>query len=269
MSLLGIDIGTTGCKAGLFSDYGDLLYLAYREYPTLHPEPGAAELDSLQVWSMVKESIKEAAATTDDPVKALCVSSFGEGAALVTENRTILGNTILGSDARGAEYINLLPEQKELFKTNPNILAPCYTMPKLCWLRDNEKELYEKADGFLLWDGLASFMLGCDPFVTYSGANRTLLFDIHKETWSDDLVSRSGLDTSFFPKCMPGGDIVGTVSDKAAQELGLLPGVLITAGGHDQCCNALGAGIAQGVKAVDGMRSNRCHYTCRCGRRGI
>ena len=54
MSLLGIDIGTAGCKDGLFSDCGDLLYLAYREYPTLHPEPSAAEFDSLQVWSMVK-----------------------------------------------------------------------------------------------------------------------------------------------------------------------------------------------------------------------
>ncbi len=112
-------------------------------------------------------------------------------------------------------------------------------------------------------------MRGCGPFVTYSNANRTLLFDIHKETWPDDLVSKSGLDASFFPRCIPGGGIVGTVSDKTAQELGLLPGVLIAAEGHDQCCSALGAGIAQGVKAVDGMRSNRCHYTCRCGRRGI
>ncbi len=259
MSLLGIDIGTTGCKAAVFSADGTMLHLAYREYPTLHPAAGAAELDSSLVWNSVRDVISEAASKTGaDPVKALCVSSFGEGAVPVSSDRGILGNTILGSDSRGEEYVSLLPEQNEFFRTNPNILAPCYTMPKLCWLRDNQPDEYEKADHFLLWDGMIGFMLGCDPFITFSGANRTLLFDIHNEGWSDDLIKRSGLDRSKLPRCIPGGEIAGTVSDSAASELGLPKGVLVVAGGHDQCCNALGAGIAEGGKAVDGIGTFEC-----------
>ena len=79
MSILGIDIGTTGCKAGAFSSDGTCIHLAYREYPTVYPRPGWAELDAPYVWSQVKDAIAEvAAATKADPIRALCVSSMDE-----------------------------------------------------------------------------------------------------------------------------------------------------------------------------------------------
>ncbi len=260
MSLLGIDIGTSGCKAALFSEDGRRLHLAYREYPTLRPVPGGAELDSLKVWDSVSRVIREATGSSPgDPVEeSMRVEPFDAGAVPVSKHGKILGNTILGSDARGAEYLELLPRQKEFFDINPNILAPCYTMPKLCWIRDNDMGQYENADRYLLWDGLPGFMLGCDPFITYSGANRTLLFDIRREDWSQNLIELGGLDPGLFPECVPGGAVAGTVSAKAAAKLGLPENVLVVAGGHDQCCNALGAGIARSGKAVDGIGTFEC-----------
>ena len=64
MSLLGIDLGTTGCKAAAFSVGGEVLATAYREYATLHPRDGWAELDSRQVMARVWESIAEVEAHT-------------------------------------------------------------------------------------------------------------------------------------------------------------------------------------------------------------
>ena len=72
MSLLGLDIGITGCKAVAFSPSGDMLAQAYREYKLYQPQPGWMELDPAEVWSAVSEVIgRTAAAVTGDPVRAL------------------------------------------------------------------------------------------------------------------------------------------------------------------------------------------------------
>ena len=54
MSLLGIDVGTTGCKAAVFSTEGHQLASAYEEYDNLRPKPGWAELDAAEVWGKVE-----------------------------------------------------------------------------------------------------------------------------------------------------------------------------------------------------------------------
>ena len=83
MSLLGIDVGTSGCKAAAFNSDGDCLAIAYREYAAIHPQPEWMELDSTAVWSSVKQVISDvAAATGADPITALSVSSLGEAAIL-------------------------------------------------------------------------------------------------------------------------------------------------------------------------------------------
>ena len=88
MSVLGVDIGTTGCKAGAFSADGRLLGSAYREYETVHPQPDWAEVDSADVWAKAKAVIAEVAAqTAADPITALCSSSMAEAVVPVTADR--------------------------------------------------------------------------------------------------------------------------------------------------------------------------------------
>lgn len=262
MSLLGIDIGTTGCKAAAFSEDGSCIAQAYREYETRHPAEGWAELDSATVWAKTRAVISEAAAGAGrDPVTALCVSAMGEAATPVTADRRILGNCILSSDTRGGQYVDMLAErygQERFYRINPNILGTNYTLPKILWLRENAGALYEQTDKFLLWGGLAGFMLGCDAFASDSHANRTLLFDIQSADWSDDILGATGIDRAKLPRCLPGGAIAGTVRNSVADELCLPRGVKVVVGGHDQCCNALGAGLSQPGRAVDGIGTFEC-----------
>ena len=262
MSLLGVDIGTTGCKAAVFTAEGQCLATAYREYPTVHPRPDWAELDSRAVFDLVKDAIAEVAAHAGrDPVTALCVSSMGEAMTPVSADRQILGNSILHVDPRGAEYAERLAAdmgQDAFYAINPNILGANYSLPKLLWLRDNQPGLYESAWKFLLWGDLLAFMLGGEPFTSYSLANRTLLFDIHSETWSKPLLAWSGINEEQLPRPVPSGTLAGVVSDEAARELGLPKGVQIVVGGHDQCCNSLGAGIYSAGKACCGMGTVEC-----------
>lgn len=262
MSLLGIDIGTTGCKAAAFSSDGTCLVQSYREYSTHSTENGIAELDSRSVWKSTCGILSEAASRTkQDPITALSISAMGEAVTPVRSDRTLLRNCILSSDTRGKKYIQLLLNhygQQAFYEINPNILATNYTLPKIMWIRENEPEIYKNTDTFLLWEGLVGFMLGADPFISYSQANRTLLFDIRSKDWSNDILQTVGLDRDKLPACVPAGTAVGTVADSLADELGLPHGIRIVSGGHDQCCSALGAGLSRPGRAADGIGTYEC-----------
>src|SRR5947209_5782046 len=104
MSLLGIDVGTTGCKAMALSADGVILGIAQREYDVIRPQPGWAELDSQAVWTCIQSAIREVAIkAAHDPVVSICVSSMGEAMTPVSRDRQILGNCLLGFDERGVE----------------------------------------------------------------------------------------------------------------------------------------------------------------------
>ncbi len=259
---MGIDIGTSGCKAGVFTEEGRPLAQAYREYPTLHPAPGWAELDSRAVMGAVREVIAETVqATSADPVAALCVSAMGEAMTPVSEDRRILGNAILSADVRGAEYVEQLEAflgQDAFYAINPNILAVNYSLPKLLWLRDHNTDLYEQAWKFLLWGDLAAFMLGGEAVTSCSHANRTLLFDLRREDWSEAILAWAGIRRDKLPRVAPSGAVVGRASGALSRELGLPADALIVLGGHDQCCSALGAGAIVGGKTVCGIGTIEC-----------
>jgi xylulokinase len=262
MSLLGIDVGTSGCKSAVFSERGDLLSLAYEEYDFQHPQPGWAELDTPTVWAQVKHTIRKAAAGAGgDAVRSVCVSSMGEAVVPVTAQGEILGPSLLNFDMRGDEYLPELGkslEAERLYQINGNTLGSPYSLTKLKWIKENQPKLYRQADLFLHWSGFVSFMLGAKPHVDYSLANRTLLFDLSREDWSDALLNWAGLDREKLPPTLPSGQVVGAVSKSSAEELGLPAGIPIVSGGHDQCCNAVGCGVIQPGRAMYGMGSYLC-----------
>ena len=262
MSLVGVDVGTTGCKAVLFTEAGEPLCSAYREYDIRVPHLGWAELDTVHVWDMVKRTIKEAAsAAGSDPVKALAVSSLGEAMVPVTNDREILGPSLLNFDVRGEEYVDRLGEgvsPERLYEISGNTLGNHYSLPKLMWIREHQPELFDRADRFLLWGGFIPFMLGAEAAVDYSLANRTLLFDLKTASWSEEMLKLSGIDGQKLPRAVPSGTVIGTVSSRMARELGLGPDVKVVSGAHDQCSNAVGCGVVREGAAMYGMGTYIC-----------
>jgi xylulokinase len=262
MSLLGVDVGTTGCKAVAFSADAAPIASAYREYDVQRPLPGCAELDAADVWRKVCDIIAEVAARCrKDPITALSVSSLGEAVVPVSADREILGPSLLHFDERGAEYVPALAEcldDTRLYSINGNTLGNHYGLTKLLWLRDHEPDLYARTHKFLLWGAFVCHMLGADPVVDYSLANRTLLFDVDHSCWSDELLAWAGLDRDKLPDTAPSGTVIGAVSDATAHELGLPRGVAIVTGAHDQCANAVGCGVLEPGRAMLGMGTVLC-----------
>ncbi len=261
MSLLGIDIGTTGCKAIVLSDEGSLLAIAQREYDVIRPRPGWAELDSQAVWKQVQSMIREVSTkTASDPIAALSVSSMGEALTPVSRDRTILGNCLLGFDSRGAETTARLGalDPVMFFERSGNLAGPTYGGQKLIWLRDNRQDLFRRTYKFLGWADLVGYMLGGEPYTDYSLANRSLFFDVQQARWSEETLEYVGLPLHKLPDVAQAGTAVGAVSREAADELGLPAGARIVLGAHDQCMSATGAGVIRHGQAAYGLGTYIC-----------
>jgi xylulokinase len=162
---------------------------------------------------------------------------------------------------RGARYLPALADalpDSELYRINGNTLGNHYSMPKLKWIKENQPDLYREADFLLHWSAFVSFMLGANPILDYGLANRSLLFDVDRQDWSDRLLEWAGLDREKLPQLCQAGSVVGQVLPSVTAELGLPRGVLIAMGTHDQNGSAVGCGAIKTGRAMYGMGTFVC-----------
>lgn len=250
MSYLGLDVGTTGCKAGVFSEEGGLLALAYREYPLLSPQRGWAEIDSARVCEDCLAAIGEAAAqAAGDPVRAIGISSQGEAFSPVGADGRILGNGMVSSDARAVTLVESFGREfgrQRLYEITGHTPHPMFTLFKLLWLRDNRPETWRDAKRFYCFEDLMQDRLGVvEPAISWPLAGRTMLFDVRRHAWSPEILEAVGLNASRLARPAASGTVAGTVSAAVAGRLGLGRDVQVVTGGHDQPCGALGAGVVE------------------------
>ena len=262
MSLLGIDVGTTGCKVIAFQEDGEILAHAYGEYPLIHPQPGWSELDGNVVWENVSNGIQEVAAKTkDDPIEAISVASQGEAVTPVWENCDVLANAITTFDSRTLGICDEILQDitpLEVMQITGMPPSDIHTLAKLVWIQRNQPDLYKEVWKFFGFEDFINFRLGVQPAVDYSLAARTMAFDIINKCWSERMLELGNVDVSILPDTVPSGTIIGEIGKKVSGELGLPSGVVVVAGGHDQPCGALGAGIIRGGEVMDATGTVEC-----------
>ena len=262
MSLLAIDVGTTGCKVIAFNTAGEILAQAYDEYPLIHPQPGWSELDSNVVWEKVSDGIRQVAAQAKmDPIEAVSVACQGEAVTPISKSGEILANAITTFDFRAAgisDEINQRLSKLEIMQITGMPLSGIHTLPKLIWMQRNQPEIYRQTWKFLGFEDFVYYKLGITPVVDYSLAARTMAFDITKKDWSSKMLDLANVDGNLFPDVAPSGTAIGEVSPKVAQALGLPNGVVGVTGGHDQPCGALGAGIIHEGDVMDATGTVEC-----------
>ena len=262
MSLLGLDIGISGCKAVAFNLDGQALAQAYREYRLYQPQPGWMELDPAEVWQAVTEVIgRVTAAVPGDPVRALSVATHGESVVPVDAAGRPLCRFITAIDTRAEQQMRWWAEhvgKERLFQITGMPLHPMYTVNKLMWLRQHEPDVFAAAQRFLCMQDFVFHQLGLPPAMDYSLAARTMAFDVARLTWSDEILDFAGMDATRFSRLLPSGTVVGEIPTAAAAALGLEQGVVAVTGGHDQPAGALGCGaIAAGI-SMDSTGTVEC-----------
>ncbi len=226
---------------------------AYFEYPLITLSELAIEQDANLWWALTKQTMREAlrdADITAQSVKGIGISTQGIAVVPVDRQGNVLRNAFSWLDRRAwdeAAQIEADFGKKGIFeKTGKHALA-AYTLPKLMWLKKNERATYDGAYKFLLpHDYLVMKLTG--KFLTdHTMAGGTLIYDINKQAWSDEILKAEGIDKQKLPEIRWSGTPAGTLKKEVAEELGLPDSVIVAIGGQDQKCAALGAGIEAGA----------------------
>ncbi|HSR66599.1 MAG TPA: FGGY-family carbohydrate kinase [Acidobacteriota bacterium] len=257
MSLLGLDIGTSGCKAAAFDQQGKPLAYAYREYPLHSPAPGRAELDPEEVWQAVLYCLGTVAQKTrNSPPRAMAFSSQGEAVIPLDQGGQPLANSIVTFDSRARQQTRRLRERigdDRFFDITGVNLHSMVTVAKIAWWKDNDPELFSKARQFLCFPDFVLQRLGLPPSLDPSMAARTGGYHQRRGEWSEEVLEALHLDPRTLPSVAASGSVLGRLGRKGGELTGLPEDTLVVSGGHDQCCAALGAGVVEAGQVLCGL----------------
>lgn len=250
MHLIGLDIGTTGCKASLFAADGVWLGSASREYRVELPRPGWAEQNLLQVWALAKEALAELLVKTGiRQVLALGLSVHGEAVTPVDERGIPLRPTILGMDTRTSTQNERIRERfgaAGIFEQTGMPIHTVNTLPKLLWIREHEPEIWQAAHRFMLVEDFLLYHMTGEAVISRCLASRTQMYDLRRGGWSAEILAYLGIGEEKLSRLAHSGTAVGKMHAALSAEIGFEMPPLVVAGGHDQACGALGVGVTRG-----------------------
>ena len=249
--LMGIDVSTTGAKALLCDEEGQVLETVTTEYPCYAPKPLWSEQDPEDWWLGTCTSVRGVLARTGvsgDEVKGVGLSGQMHGLVMLDENHKVIRPAILWNDQRTAAECDEITETfgyDRLIETVCNPALTGFTAPKILWVRNREPQNYERCRKMLLPKDYVRFRMSGEFATEVSDASGTLLLDIRKRDWCDELLDALGIDRDLLPDCYESDVASAKVSALVAEELGLPTGTPIVGGGGDQAAQAVGSGIVK------------------------
>jgi len=249
------DLGTTGNKACLFNEKGELKGMVYYPYRTYYPHPGYAEQNPLDWWEALCSSTKEIIKLTNvSPHNIACISFSGTmiGCIPVDKKGNLLRKFVpIYSDARAhkqAHYIarKMGGDEKIYNITGTGQVPDCYSISKFLWFKENEPEIFRRTYKFLnTKDYIIGRLTGKFVSTDYTDASNMGLLDINERKWSREILQAAGIPKNMLPEVQKSTTIVGEISEEVAEEVGLPPGTPVVIGGGDVCCSATGAGVVR------------------------
>ncbi len=249
--IIGLDVGTTGTKAMLFSASGSLIAHAYRGYPLSTPQVGWSEQNAEDWWQAVRDTVMELCADEKIArnVKAISLSLQGGTIVPVDGEFNPLRPAIVWNDIRCQEereaFLQEVGPAEEMYRlTGWDLLAG---LPALAvrWIKKHEPAVFEKTAMFLSVPDYVSVKMTGVPAIDPSDAGINQFSDILSGTYHEKLLAFSGIREEQLPKILPSGTPIGHLTVAAAEELGLTTDTILVAGAHDQYAVALGAGATE------------------------
>jgi xylulokinase len=244
--ILGLDVGTSGCKAIVFDDRWNIITTSRRSYEIIRAGESGYELEAEAVWARVREAMAEAHAQAGGKTDAVAVSALGDVIIPLDETGRPVRPCVLDFDPRGKDeirdFLDSFGEEK-LYQITGMPPIHINSLAKILWLREHEPDTYRRVRRWATFEDYILQKLGAGSAASYSMAARTMLFDIHQKSWSPDILEAAGLRERDLPEPVPSGELVARLDGPAAEELGFSAGAAACSGGHDMVCAAVGAGL--------------------------
>lgn len=250
--VLAADFGTSSLKLGLFDERCRLAYTAPGEYsyPTFARRPGWVEQNPDDWWNAFCKAIGDIMGRyriRNDEIACVNIGAH-MGIVCVDENGEPLRDSILFFDQRTAkecDEIKKTVDQKKVEDVCGNRVSTVQTATQILWLKQNEPNVYKSTEKFLVTPGYISFLLTGEYSYDFTHASWSLLFDIRKRRWSEEMFEMLEIDRCKFPDAMPSWMVLGHIRGKAAKETGLKAETPVMVGGSDTPLAALAEKVTE------------------------
>jgi xylulokinase len=247
--LLAHDVGTTGDKATLFSDDGELVASETTEYQTYYLGGNSVEQDPKEWWDSVCRSTKRLLQNIDpNDIAAISFSGQMMGCVPVDEHGNSIRRALIYADQRATDQADRLIERvgwERMYRITGHRASASYSIARLMWLQEKEPETYRKTHRMLLAKDFIIAKLTGEMITDYSDASGTNAFDLDSLSWSEEIIEASGVDRGKFPPAVSSTEVVGKVTKEAARQTGLVEGIPVVAGAGDGGCATIGAGSVE------------------------
>ena len=203
--ILAHDLGTSGNKATLFSEEGELVSSTFIPYDTHYFNSTWVEQNANDWWDAVCNSCRmllDDARISPSAIAAVSFSGQMLGCLCVDRNGTPLRPAIIWADQRAQKQSALIESrisQWDFYRTTGHRNTASYGMQKLMWVRDNEPDIYEQTYKTLNAKDYIVFKLTGNFYTDYSDGHSNGCYDILNWRWSEKLLTYAGLDPDKFP----------------------------------------------------------------------
>ncbi|MBA8200149.1 xylulokinase [Citrobacter freundii] len=263
---IGIDLGTSGVKAILLNEQGDVVASQTEKLTVSRPHPLWSEQDPEQWWLATDRAVKALAQQHSlREVKALGIAGQMHGATLLDNQQKVLRPAILWNDGRCAQECEILENQvPESRGITGNLMMPGFTAPKLLWVQRHEPEIFRQVDKVLLPKDYLRLRMTGEFASDMSDAAGTMWLDVAKRDWSDVMLAACHLTRANMPALFEGSEITGTLLPAVAQAWGMSE-IPVIAGGGDNAAGAVGVGMMNAGQAMLSLGTSGVYFAVSDG----
>ena len=246
---IGVDIGTSGAKGVLLAASGAVLARATAAYPLLTPRPGWTEQEPEAWWQATLAVLRNLAATANaHELAGIGLSGQMHGSVFLDAAGDPIRPALLWNDARTHDECDEIDRRlgrERVIAITGNRASTGFQAPKLLWLRANEPEAAARLAKLLLPKDFIRLRLTGEHATDAADASGTLFLDLRRRRYSDEMLTALDAPESLLPPVFEGPEVTGHLTDGAATLTGLRAGTPVVAGGGDNACAAIGAGLIE------------------------
>jgi xylulokinase len=254
---LGLDVSTTGAKALLIDEKGDVVGSATSPLTLSTPRLLWSEQDPRDWWIGMANSIRQVlgqANMSGSEIAAIGLTGQMHGLVLLDESGDVLRPAILWNDQRTGGQCDAMRARlgrEHLIQVTGNDALPGFTAPKILWVQQNEPDVFARVKHILLPKDYIRYRLTGEYAMDKADGSGTILFDLRTRDWSPEVLAALDIPARWLPPTFEGSTVTGVVSADVVAETGLAPGTPVVGGGGDQAAQAVGVGaVRSGIIAL-------------------
>jgi len=245
--VLGMDIGTSSVKTGLFDIHGNMLDLESSEYSINYPQTGWVEQNPEEWWEGMKRNVRILLSRHNvrDKIISLSLSTQGGVSIYLDENRKLLYPAVSWFDTRAEEVVPLLSKDISFHEIYHLCGFPALgrlNFSMAIWFRQKKPDIFKKCRYFASAVDYLNLKLTGEFVIDTSNLAHNSFLDMNRCDYSERIMEIAGINAEQLPRIVSSGSVVGVLSTEASEELGLNRNVKVISGGHDQYCANIGVG---------------------------